>query len=205
MKRQLACAIVAVTILFGPDIRLHSQEVLESRSRINKGRAQAFVRSFYQLVVAHHPVAIPDSAEMKVFTPYLSRALQNRIDLARACSADWDRQHPAPPILKPPFGWLESGLFSGGDEKTSPRLYHVESTQLEKDGSFRVQVRLTWGLAERPWTWHVVALVAREDDRFAIDDVIYLKEEPEDTDWRLSDALAEGCDGPRWIGDRDKR
>jgi hypothetical protein len=202
MKRQLACAAVTLTVLFVAGIGLHSQQI--SATRPNAKQPEAFVRDFYRLVVALHPVSIPDKAEMKVFAPYLSKELRNKIDVARACSDDWDRQHPAPPILKPPFGWLESGLFSGGNEKASPRLFHVERTQLEKDGSFRVYVRLTWGLHERPWIWHVAAIVVRDKSGFVIDDVIYLKDEPYDIEMRLSEALAEGCNGPRWVGDSDK-
>src|SRR4051794_30339973 len=170
MKRRLPCAIAVLVVFLALDTGLHSQQVKKSQSRMNTIGPEAFVRSFYKLVVAHHPVAIPNDAKMKVFSPYLSKSLLNKIDMARACSADWDRQHPAPPILKPPFGWLESGLFSGGNEKVSPRLSHVERTELGKDGSAHVYVRLTWGSPKRPWIWQVAAIVVREDGRLAIDD-----------------------------------
>jgi len=104
----------------------------------------ALVRELYREVVARHPVGIPGDADMKIFALYLSKALLHRIDLAIACSADEARQHPDP-NLKPEIAWLESGLFSGDDERTSPRAFHIERTQREKNGSFRVYVRLTWG------------------------------------------------------------
>jgi hypothetical protein len=204
MKRLLACASVALTLLFVSGISLHSQQVSAAQSSPQAKQPETFVRNFYRLVVARHPVSIPDKTEMKVFAPYLSKELRNKIDVALACSDDWNRQHPAPPVLKPPFDWLESGLFSGGNEKASPRLFHIERTQFEKDGSFRVYVRLTWGLREKPWIWHVAAIVVRERGRFVIDDVVYLKDEPEDIEMRLSEALADGCNGPHWIGDPDR-
>src|SRR4029077_11779229 len=88
------------------------------------------VRDLYREVIARHPVGIPGDADMKIFAPYLSKSLLHRIDLAIACSADEARQHPDP-NLKPEIAWLESGLFSGDDERTSPRTYEIERTQQE--------------------------------------------------------------------------
>ncbi len=142
---------------------------------------------------------------MKIFAPYLSKALLHRIDVTIACAADYDRQYPDP-NLKPTFAWLEAGLFSGGDERTEPRAFHIERTQSEKDGSFRVYVRLTWGEPpELPEIWHVAAIVVRENDHFVVDDVIYLKDERQKVDSRLTQSLSAGCDGPRWVGFGDQR
>ncbi|HUD67682.1 MAG TPA: hypothetical protein VMQ17_24080 [Candidatus Sulfotelmatobacter sp.] len=105
---------------------------------------EAVVRCLYSEVVARHPIGIPEGADMKVFAPYLSKALLHRIDIAVACAADYDRQYPDP-NLKPPFAWLEAGLFSGDDEQASPQGFDIERTQSEKDGCFRVCVRLTRG------------------------------------------------------------
>src|SRR5208337_3604046 len=74
---------------------------------------EALVRSLYTDVVARHPLGISIGADnMKVFAPYLSKALLHRIDLAMACDDDWDRQN-TDPSAKPPG--LESGLFTGDD------------------------------------------------------------------------------------------
>ena len=201
MNRLPACVTVAVAFLLSVTTALHSQQNTNQRKAKAK-QAEALVRSLYHLVVVYHPVSIPDEAEMKVFAPYLSKSLLKKIDLASSCAADWHRKNPPPPMLKPPFGWLESGLFSGGNEKASPRLYHVGRTELMKDDSSRVHVRLTWGRSEDPWVWNVAALVIKENGRFVVDDVIYLKDDryPEDPELRLSEALQEGCDGPRWVG-----
>ena len=139
---------------------------------------------------------------MKVFAPYLSKTLLHRVDVAMACSADEARQHPDP-HSKPQIAWLEAGLFSGDDEQASPRTFHIEKKQREKDGSFRVYVRLTWGL--RPLIWQVAAIVVRENGRFVVDDVVYLKDENRDVDSRLSEYLSAGCDGTRWVGRGDRR
>jgi len=157
------------------------------------------VQSLYREIVARHPVGIPEGAEMKIFSPYLSKALLQKIDFAVACSTDWGWQHPDP-NEKPGFAWLESGLFSGNDERTSPRAFRIEKTHQERDGSFRVYVRLTWGSSASPWIWHVAATVIRENGHFVVDDVIYLKDKDRDDESSLSEHLSSGCDGPRWVG-----
>jgi len=160
----------------------------------------ALVRSLYTEVVAHHPIGIPRGEEMKILAPYLSKALLHRIDVAVDCAADYDRQYPDP-SLKPPFAWLEAGLFSGDDEQAEPRAFQIEKTQSQDDGSFRVYVRLTWGTPpEKPYVWQVAAVVVREDAHFVLDDVIYLKDQGRETEARLSEYLSAGCDGPRWVG-----
>lgn len=166
---------------------------------------EAMVRHLYHEVVTHHPMGIPESKEMKIFEPYLSKALLHRIDAAGACYDDWTRQYPDRD-LKPPFGWLESGLFSGDDEQASPRDFQIERSQSEKDGSFRVNVRLTWENPPAPrLIWRVAAIVIREGGHFVVDDVIYLKDEARLAESRLSEYLAQGCDGPRWVGFGDQR
>jgi hypothetical protein len=166
-------------------------------------RPEALVQSLYTQVVARHPLGIPEGEDMKIFAPFLSKALLHRIDLANACFEDWNRQYPDP-NLKPDFGWFESGLFSGDDEQAEPRTFQIERTESEKDGSFHVYVRLTYGSQpEKPWIWQVAAIVVQENGHFAIDDVIYLKEGPEGSrlvDSWLSEYLSAGCDGPRWVG-----
>ena len=158
------------------------------------------MRGLYTEVVAHRPIGIPGDADMKILLPYLSKAQLHRIDVAVACAADYDRQYPDP-TLKPPFAWLEAGLFSGDDEQAEPRAFHIERPKSEKDGSFRVYVRPTWGIPpEKPLVWRVAAVVAHEDDNLVVDDVIYQKDQNRDADARLSAYLSPGCDGPRWVG-----
>jgi hypothetical protein len=167
-------------------------------------QAETMVRSLYTEVVARHPIGIPGDADMKTFAQYLSKSLLHRIDLATACGKDWYRQNPDP-NLKPEFDWLEFGLFAGGNEKASPRTFHVERTRSEKDGSYRVYVKLTWGLAPKPWIWRVAAVVVKESGHPVIDDVIFLKDGALDPEFRLSEVLTEGCDDRRWVGRRNHR
>ena len=176
----------------------------------------ALVRSLYQQVVARAVGGIPSGIDWKIYAPYMSKTLLHRIDDFNACSAGWFRLHhdPKHPV-KAPFGVYESGIFSGGDERTGPRAFNVERTQVEKDGSVRVYVRLAWWdapvhkraddlreytSADRPVIWHVALIVVRENSRYVLDDVIYLKDKDLDKEYRLSNVLAQGCDGPHWVG-----
>lgn len=160
---------------------------------------ELLVQSLYAEVVVRQPLGVPDDADMKVFTPYLSKALLHRMDLAISCGADWHRQNPEP-HLKPELGWLELGPFSGENERASPQTFVIERTQPEKDGSFGVYVKLTRTYSDgNPSIWRIMAIVTREEGHFVIDDVIYIKDEDYD-EGRLSKALSAGCAGPRWVG-----
>ncbi len=108
---------------------------------------------------------------------------------------------------KAPFGVYESGIFSGGDERTEPRTFHIEGTKTEKDGSIRVYVGLTWEEPPDKESWDVAAVLVRENGLLVLEDVIYLKDKSrkDDVDYRLSEFLSSGCDGPRWVGNRGKR
>lgn len=172
----------------------------EQSQRTSVRNPRSLVQSLYQEVLARHPIGIPKGEDMNTFAPYLSEALLHRLDLATACGADWYRQNPDP-HLKPAMAWLELGLFSGGDEQAAPSSFVVERTERRKGASTRVDVKLTYEEpGERPWIWHVTVVVVRENGRYAVDDVIYLKEPGESAEARLSSILSDGCAGPRWVG-----
>jgi hypothetical protein len=161
---------------------------------------EALVRSLYTQAVIRHPLGVPEGENMKIFAPYLSKRLLQRMDLAIACVDDWHRQNPEP-HLKSELGWLELGPFSGDNERALPQSFLIERTQSEKGGSSRVYVRLTsTATSEKPFSWRVAVVVVRENGHFVLDDVIYLKDEELGVEDRLSKDLSAGCDGPRWVG-----
>ena len=142
---------------------------------------------------------------MKAIEPYLSKSLLHRIDLALLCEDEYYRRYHKP-NEKPQIEWLEFGLFTGGNEKVSPRTFDIEKTVSAQNDSFRVHVKLTWGPTTTPWIWRVEAKVLREDGHFVVDDVVFLKDEnTEEVESRLSEVLASGCDGRHWVGYDEKR
>ena len=181
-----------------------SQPVHASRPTSPSKQPDALVESLYRQVVARHPSGIPSGANWIVFAPYLSTTLRQKIDLTRSCQDDWFGQNHGQ-MVKAPFAWDEAGFFSGANERTGPVSFKIERTESNNDGSFLVFVSLRGGVPpEKPWKWKVAACVVKENERLLIGDVIYLKDEDLDAEYRLSDLLMEGCKGGRWIGFADK-
>jgi hypothetical protein len=166
-------------------------------------RPEATVRSLYTKVQNRAPSGLLDEADMRIFAPYFSKTLRRKMDLAGACAADWNRQHRGQ-IIKAPFAWSEFGMFSGANERTSPATFHIESIHKAKDGSFEIVVGLTYRPGEGPGSWHVKDHVVQEDGRFVLDDVFFPEENSEESS-TLVGILSEGCDGSRWIGERNQR
>lgn len=178
------------------------QATLQGQRANLTSQAETPVRKIFGQVVSRPVSGIPKLQRMKSFAPYLSKSLLLRITQARACGDDWYRLNPHGDI-KPPFAWLEFGLFSGANDRAGPRTFRIEKTELEKHGIFRVYVRLTGGIPpEEPWIWRVEAIVVQENGHPVIDDVIFPKDDGNDfeTETRLSEVLTRGCDGSRWVG-----
>jgi hypothetical protein len=76
-------------------------------------------RELYQQVVARRPLGIPKGADKEAIWPFLSKGLIQRLDAAQACENDYFRQY-TDKDSKPGFGWLETDLFSGANEKATP-------------------------------------------------------------------------------------
>jgi hypothetical protein len=168
-------------------------------------QAEIPVRTLYQQIVSRPIGGIPTPQRLKAISPFLSNSLLHRIAQTRACANDWFRQHPRNDV-KAPFMWGEFGLFSGADDRGWPSSFEIEKMELQDDGSFHAYVKFTEGKPpQRPWTWRVADVETREGGRYVIDDVIFLKDKDDPDDSRLSEILAEGCDGPRWVGFQAER
>jgi hypothetical protein len=164
------------------------------------GQSEALVRAFYRVVVSHPRSGLPKTKSIGLISPYFSNALLQRITSARGCENDWYEHHRQADI-KPPFPWLEDGLFSGANERAGPSAFQIERSASENDGSFRVYVRLTAAYPPAPTSaWQVAVVVVRENGHVAVDDVIYLKDKDLNTESQLSELLKRGCAGSHWVG-----
>jgi hypothetical protein len=164
----------------------------------------ALAQGLYAQVVARKPLNIPWGEDWKVFAPYFSSNLMHRFDVYRACMADWDNQNQnSQYILKPP-GLIEYGIFSGGSEQADPHSFVVERAEAQKDGSFRIYVRLRWEEPGDVLTWRVADVLRRENGRPVLDDVVFLKDpnRADDVDTPLSKLLSNGCEDTHWVGYR---
>jgi hypothetical protein len=183
-----------VTSVFG-------QAVGEARSSRITSQPTAVVQRLYRQLIARHPLGLPSGKNWEVFAPFLSTGLLRKITLARSCQNNWVQQNQGK-VVKEPFAWGETGLFSGGEELSEPSSFRIERTESNRDGSFRVYVQLTESVSnEKPWSWNVATQVKLEEKGPVIDDVVYLKGGEVRTEYRLSELLTEGCDGSHWVGD----
>jgi len=189
-----------VAFLFLIPLFGHGQAPQEHQRVDLSNQAELPVRRLYQQLVSRPIGGIPTIERMKSLSPYLSDSLLNRITQARACGDDWFRLHPQNDI-KAPLAWLEFGLFSGADDRSGPQTFQIEKAKSQEDNSTCVNVRLTEGISpEKQWSWEIAVIVIRENKRFVIDDVVFLKDKDVDTESRLSEILKRGCDGSHWVG-----
>jgi hypothetical protein len=168
------------------------------------------VRDLYQQVVARKPLGIPKGADRAALVPLLSKGLLRRLDAAQSCEDDYLRQH-AGEDGKPGFVWLETGIFSGSNERGLPTAAVVERTHRQKDGSFYVYVRLTYkesaetyGKTPNPantFHWDVAAVVISEGGKFFVNDFLFFKDNSNAIESRMSGSFS-GCDNSRWVGDK---
>jgi hypothetical protein len=97
---------------------------------------------------------------------------------------------------KPPFGWLEDGLFSGGDEKAAPgEVTPIDSTPIGRN-RFRVAVLFAGQppMLPKSFTWKGTVIVDCSGRRCLIDDFIAAD------DRRPLSRSFVGCNGRRWVG-----
>jgi hypothetical protein len=189
--------------LFLTTISAVTQSAPNVQSSGSIGTPKAMVNALYHNVVIHHPYSLLDGANAKMFFPYLSESLSQKIQSAHDCSRDWFRQNQGKAV-KAPFAWSEFGIFSGYNERDSPGSFQIENIQGERDGSFRADVLLTYMPADGPGSWHVSVSIVQQHKRFVVDDVTYLKDQPGDSEKTLSQILSDGCDGSRWVGRTDQ-
>lgn len=186
-------------LLFLTPLANHAADVRNGASSPEK--PDELARSIYNEVVTLHPLGVPGGAAYRVFKPYLSRSLRDKIDLNIACQDDWARKHPDP-ASKPPF--LEFGMFSGDDLRAAPSSFQIEKVEPQKGGAIRVYINLR---REEPgedaWAWQVALVLVQEAAHLVVDDVIYLQPDPQHGDVRLSKYLSQGCEGAHWVGSRE--
>src|SRR3569833_797223 len=164
------------------------QTIQQDQLATSRVQVAAMIDSLYNEVVTRHPLGTPDR---EIFRPYLSKGLLHNLDLDDACANAWARRNTDPNI-KPDVGMIEFDIFSGGVEKTEPQAFHIEKVEADKDDSYRVRVKLTHTESSYKLTWYVVAVVIRENGRFVVDDMLYLKQEDRDES-RLSKEIKEDC------------
>jgi hypothetical protein len=200
-----ALLIASLALAFTTSEKMFSQQTPQSSQQ----EAEAVVIRLYQHVVSRKPLGIPLGKDRKAIWPLLSRNLIERMTVAEECEKDYFRHYPDP-NLKPEFGWLESGLFSGANEQADPSRFEVRRIVKQADGSYQVNVKLTyWPDFDKyrsprgpryDWNWEVIVSVIPDGGHFAVNEVLYSQVHPEDAELRLSQLLSHGFDNGKWVG-----
>jgi hypothetical protein len=168
------------------------------------------MQSFYTQIVARKPAGVPSGEDWKVFAPYLSRSLLQKIDTYQACMAEQNREIAKSDIPLKAAGLYEEGIFSGSDELAGPDDFHIENVHTQSNGSARVTVQLHWRDYMYPkttLTWRITVILTQESGRYLLDDVVFLKDKNINinADYTLSHILAMSpeCNGRHWVGYRE--
>jgi hypothetical protein len=181
---------------------------------------EAVIIKLYKQIVLRKPLGLLSGNKLEAIRPFLSRDLIERIRVTAECEKDFDRQYPYDPNLpmKPPFVWLEAGLFSGDNERADPLWFGVRRIVRQNDGSYEAYVKLKrWEEFDkypRPRgpkyddTWEITVFVVRDGDHYAVNDVFYarvyadhsISHYPAIEETRLSQLLDSGCKAGKWVG-----
>ena len=132
----------------------------------------------------------------RVLFPFLTTRLRRVLDDAGACQADWVRQQPKGSTDKPPF---VDGLFFSTMPDGLPTSFTLGPIEALPHGRYKVTVDFVRKEIADLITWRDIVIVAKDGDRFAIDDVVSDADSSTDGERRLSESF-DGCRGRRWIG-----
>jgi hypothetical protein len=214
--------IASAALAFTTAARCFSQPTVPTAQQ----EVETVVTKLYKQIVLRKPLGLPGGKKLEAIWPFLSRDLIERIRVSGECAKDYFRQHPDPDpkgpnalmILKPPFAWMETGLFSGGNERADPLWFGVHRIIRQNDGSYEVHVKLKqWEEFDkypRPRgsqyddTWEVTVFVVRDGNHYAVNDVFYprvyadhsVPHYPTVEETRLSQLLDSGCQDGKWVG-----
>jgi hypothetical protein len=172
------------------------------------------VEALYKEVIQRHPLGLWVGEDKAAIWPLLSTRLTRVLNDLEACETDYyegNRKIFTPEEadqLKPTIGWLEYGLFSGGDEQAMPA--EIEITKVvQGGGAFQVHVlftyRDTFETYGRPpddrntFHWRGIVSVVHEAGRYAVDDFRLMDSDS----GKLLPGLPRffhGCKGRHWAG-----
>src|SRR3569623_701088 len=186
--KHLRSYVIPILLLAGAC----NSAITEEDPSVSTTQAASIVNNLYKEVIARRPLGVPNR---KIFGPYLSKNLLGQFDLDDACFDNW-RRHHSDPNLKPEVGLIEEGFFSGSREESQPHDFLIEKTESEKDGTYRVHVKLKWSDSSNNLVWNVAVVVVREGRHLVVDDIIHFNDD-QSIDYRLSDILKQDLRGCR--------
>jgi hypothetical protein len=88
---QMSYRILVLLLLTTISAIAQSTPKVQATGSINA--VKTMVDALYHSVAIHHPYSLLDGPDAKMFSPYLSESLSQKIQSARDCSRDWFRQN----------------------------------------------------------------------------------------------------------------
>jgi hypothetical protein len=177
--RNWAVAGVAALLLAG----CTGSSVRPTPECMDPASAAGTVCAFYERYLAIRPSGLPTAAQQAELEPWLSDRLERQLDAARVVQAAYRQAHPGekPPLVD---GFLFASLFEG------PTDFAVGTASTGNELT-RVPVMFSYGTEA---TWQDTVLLAREGDRYVIDDVELAGAGPFNPAGRLSELLQHAGD-----------
>jgi|GEM_PF-2745722 len=183
--------------------------IVSPSKHVNGGNSEPspldVVRVFYSYITRHQPLGIPKGNDKKALWPLMSKQLVQQLNTLQLCEDDYYTRYGE--LLrkndwKPSIGWLEYGLFSGGNEAATPSKFSILSAAKRKskvDVHLRFTYKQTYCCGAPPAYEHYEGIVEviSEDNRFVIDDYVALGDYKPGR--RLSEGFSE-CQGGKWVG-----
>lgn len=157
---------------------------------------EALVNRFCAVYMTQKEYGLLEGKDRKAMAPFLSTRLLKELDDAVECQKDWFRQQPKDTTDKPPF--VDCCLFSSTPDGM-PTSYELGPVEPLPDGRAKVVIAYHRKTKVDDIRWRDAVIVAKEDGRHVIDDVVYdVDAQPPQEPFYLSTGF-EGCQGTRWV------
>jgi hypothetical protein len=108
-----------------------------------KSSPSTVVSRLYRYVIATHPLGIPEGSDLESVKPFISTRMLRKLIDVKACERSFYLSHKRD-AGKPPFTWLERGVFSGENELALPAKATILKIEPQKNGSYIVHVQLEY-------------------------------------------------------------
>jgi hypothetical protein len=139
-----------------------------------RGAAQstpaAAVRAFYSAYAQKPFTGLPTGDAWRRIVPSLSASLKPLIVAAQAAQAKCIKAHPGD---KPP--WIEGDMFTSNFEGFT--RFTVVDSGVTSGARATVTVEFAYAKGGKPFVWRDQVIVAKEGERWLVDDVHYRKAE----------------------------
>ena len=167
-------------------------------SPVARNEAKAAANRFAQAIVSPGGFSYWqfEGAVRERMKPLLSKRLLASLDDIHSCVRDWARQQPPDSTDKPPG--VDCCVFSASAD-WSPTSFQLQESNVLPDGRRRVTIQYRFDSPYEHARWHVAVYVAREEQRYVIDD-FEGGLDPGDESWLVAQGMPQ-CKQGKWVSE----